>query len=79
MMQQMPPLSPPRSPREPCTPSLAVNRHPCEIRFENLSFHVPHSGDGGIPILTNVTGRCAARRLVAVMGPSGAGKSTLVS
>ncbi len=67
------------SPREPNTPSLAVNRHPCEIRFQNLSFHVPHNGDGGIPILNNVSGRCAARRLVAVMGPSGAGKSTLVS
>lgn len=72
-------MSPPRTPREPNTPSLAVNRYPCEIRFQNLAFHVPKSGDGGLAILSDVTGVCAAKRMVAVMGPSGAGKSTLVS
>ena len=71
-------LSSPASPREPSTPSLAVNRHPCEIRFQNLSFHVPHKGEGGLPILNGVTGVCRASKMVAVMGPSGAGKSTLV-
>ncbi|KAK9917054.1 hypothetical protein WJX75_000354 [Coccomyxa subellipsoidea] len=71
-------MSPPRTPREPNTPSLAVNRYPCEIRFQNLAFHVPKSGDGGLAILSDVTGVCAAKRMVAVMGPSGAGKSTLL-
>ena len=77
-MPDMHSVSSPASPREPCTPSLAVNRHPCEIRFQNLSFHVPHKGDGGLPILNGVTGVCRASKMVAVMGPSGAGKSTLV-
>ena len=77
-MPEMHPVSSPASPREPNTPSLAVNRHPCEIRFQNLSFHVPHKGDGGLPILNGVTGMCRASKMVAVMGPSGAGKSTLV-
>ena len=78
-MPEMNSMASPRSPREPCTPSLAVNRHPCEIRFQNLSFHVPHKGEGGLPILNGVTGVCRASKMVAVMGPSGAGKSTLVS
>lgn len=78
-MPEMNGMASPRTPREPNTPSLAVNRHPCEIRFQNLSFHVPKSGEGGLAILNNVTGVCSAKRMVAVMGPSGAGKSTLVS
>lgn len=77
-MPEMNYVSSPASPREPSTPSLAVNRHPCEIRFQNLSFHVPHKGDGSLPILNGVTGVCRASKMVAVMGPSGAGKSTLV-
>ncbi len=77
-MPEMNAMASPRSPREPCTPSLAVNRHPCEIRFQNLSYHVPHKGEGGLPILNGVTGLCRASKMVAVMGPSGAGKSTLV-
>ncbi|BDA50620.1 ABC transporter G family member 19 [Coccomyxa sp. Obi] len=71
-------MSPPRTPREPHTPSLAVNRYPCEIRFQNLGFTIGNSGDGGLAILKDVTGVCAAKRMVAVMGPSGAGKSTLL-
>ena len=77
-MPEMNSMASPRSPRQPCTPSLAVNRHPCEIRFQNLSFHVPHKGEGGLPILNGVTGVSRASKMVAVMGPSGAGKSTLV-